>query len=73
MDPLPLFLGSEKICYENFQEWQNLKLSKGHISKSYGPLATILSLHFLYLSGQVWYKFHRSRTTNIKDIEQNIF
>ena len=30
---------------------------KGHNSKSYGPLATILPLHFPYFRDQVWYKF----------------
>ena len=46
---------------------------KGHNSKSYGPLVTILPLHLSYLTDRGWYKFHRSRTINIKVIEQNAF
>ena len=70
---LSSFHSSWEICYKNFQEWQNLKTYEGRNSKSYGPLATILQLHFPYLRDQVWYRFQRSRTTNIKVIEQNAF
>ena len=41
------------------------KPMKGHNSKSYGPLATIMPLHLPYLRDQVWHKFHWCRTTNI--------
>ena len=36
----------------HFKFWKRTG-SKGHNSKSYGPLATILQLHFTYLRDQV--------------------
>ena len=36
-----------------------------------GPWPPILPLHLPYLKDQVWYKFHRSRTTNVKVVKQN--
>ena len=50
-----------------------LKPTKEHNSKSYGPLATILQLHLTYHRVQVLYKFHWSRTTNIKGVKQMHF
>ena len=71
---LSSFHSSWEICYENFQEWQNLKTyqgtklmkheskmhfkkfwkpTKGHNSKSYRPLATILQLLLTHLRDQV--------------------
>ena len=54
----------------HFKLW---KPTKGHNTKSYGPLATILRLHLSNLRDQVWYKFHWSETTNIKVIKRNVF
>ena len=50
--------------------YENWKTIKGHNSKSYGPLVTILSLQLPYLKNKVWYKFHLS---NIEVIKQNAF
>ena len=58
---------------KNFKNGTIWKPMKGQNSKSYGPLAIILPLHLPYLRDQVWYKFHQSRTTNIKVIVQNAF
>ena len=72
MDPWPLFWYTQYIQPLSMfiQIWKTMK---GHNSKNYGPLATILLLHLTYLIDQVWYKFHRRRTTNIKVIKQNAF
>ena len=67
------FLGSEKSDTKIFKNGKIWKPSKEHNSMSYGPLATFLPLHLPYLQDQVWYKFHRSTTTNIKVTEQNAF
>ena len=60
------------ICHSSvtkiFKIGKIWKPIKGHNSKSYGPLATILPLHLPYLREQVWYTFHWRRTTNIKVI-----
>ena len=62
------FLGSEKSIMKIFKNGKIWKPSKGHNSKGYEPLATVLPLHFPYLRDQMWYKFCQSRTTNIKVI-----
>ena len=67
------FIVPEKSVTKIFKNGKIGKPVKGHISKSYGPMATSLPLHLHYLRDQVWYKFHRCRTTNIKVIEQNAF
>ena len=64
------FIVSQKSVTKIFKNGKIWKPMKGYNSKSYGPLATILPQHLPYLRDQVWYKFHRSRTTNIKVIEQ---
>ena len=63
----------EKYIMKIFKNGKIWKLIKIHNSKSYWPLATILPIHLPYFRDQVWYKFHRSRTINIKVIEQNAF
>ena len=67
-----LFIVPEKSVTKIFKNGKIWKPMKGHNSNSNGPLATILPLHLSYLRDQVWYKVHRSRTTNIKVIEQNL-
>ena len=67
------FIVPKKSVKKSFKNDKIWKPMKGHISKSYGLLANILSLDFPYLRDQMWYKFHRDRTTNIKVIEQNAF
>ena len=68
-----LSLVPEKSVTKIFKNGKIWKPIKGHKSKSYGPLATILPLHLPYLRDQVLYKVHWSRTTNIKVIKQNAF
>ena len=55
------FIVPEKSVTKIFKNGKIWKPIKGHKSKSYGPLATILPIHLPYLRHQVWYKFHRSR------------
>ena len=64
------FIVPEKYVTKIFKNDKIWKLMKGH---NLWALGTILTLHLPYLRNQVWYKFHRSRTTNIKVIEQNAF
>ena len=70
---LSSFHSSWEICYEIFKNGKIWKPTKGHNSKSNGPLATILPLHLPYLRDQVWYKVHWQRATKIKVIKQNAF
>ena len=58
------FFVPEKSVTKIFKNGKILKPTKGDNSKSYGLLATILQLHHSYLRNKMWYKFHRSRTTN---------
>ena len=67
------FMTPEKSVTKIFKNGKIWKPMKWYNSKSYGPLATILPLHLLYLRDQVWYKFHWSRITNIKVTEQTAF
>ena len=60
------FIVPEKSDTKIFKNGKIWKPIKGHDSKSYEPLATILPLHLPYLRDQVWYKVHWSRTITIK-------